>query len=98
VGRVTWAPSALEDVESIAHFIARDSVDHAALFVTRMCQAADRLATFPQAGRIIPEMNMPDRREVFVGPYRIMYRIEGQEVWIVAIVHGARDWQNPPGP
>ena len=78
--------------------IARDSTDRAALFITRLFEAADRLANFPEAGRIIPEMNDAARREVFVGPYRLMYRIEERDIWIVAIVHGARDWPNPPQP
>ena len=32
---IIWAPSALCDIDAIADFIARDSVDNAALFVTR---------------------------------------------------------------
>jgi plasmid stabilization system protein ParE len=95
VGRVIWSPSALEDADLIAQYIARDSADRAALFVSRLFEAADRLAGFPDVGRIIPEMNDASRREVFVGPYRLMYRIEGGDVWIVTIVHGARDWPNP---
>jgi len=95
MGGVIWAPSALEDVESIAHYITRDSADRAALFVGRLFEAADRLVQFPEIGRVIPELNDTARREVFVGPYRLMYRIEGRDVWIVAIVHGARDWPPP---
>src|SRR3990170_5240133 len=33
MGKVIWAPSALEDVNSIAEYIARDAADRAALFV-----------------------------------------------------------------
>jgi toxin ParE1/3/4 len=90
VGRVIWSPSALEDAESIAQYISRDSVDRAALFISRLFESADRIASFPHVGRIVPEMNDPARREVFVGPYRLMYRVENEESWIVAIVHGAR--------
>jgi toxin ParE1/3/4 len=96
VGRVIWAPSALEDVDSIAAFIARDSVDRAALFVTRLFEAAERIASHPEAGRVIPELNSNDRREIYAGPYRLMYKVEGNDVWIVAVVHGARDWPNQP--
>ena len=39
---VIWAPSALEDIESIAEYIAKDSVDRAALLVTRLIEATDR--------------------------------------------------------
>ena len=96
MGRVIWSPSALEDADDIAAFIARDSVDHAALFVTRLFEAAEQIATHPQSGRVVPELGDSERREVFVGPYRLMYRMDGEDIWIVAVVHGARDWPNPP--
>ena len=59
MGKVIWAPSALEDVNSIAEYIARDSVDRAALFAVRLIEATDRLEDFPLSGRIIPEIGEP---------------------------------------
>ena len=91
MGQVIWSPSALDDVDAIAAYIARDSVDQAALLAIRLIEATDRLADFPNSGRVIPEMGDPSRREILVRPYRIMYRVEGDEVWITGIVHGARD-------
>lgn len=96
MGRVIWSPSALEDADLIAQYIARDSVDRAALFVGRLFDAAQRILAFPKTGRMIPELSDPERREVFVGPYRLMYRMVNDDVWVVAIVHGARDWPNEP--
>ena len=43
MGKVIWSPSALEDVNSIAEFISRDSVGQAALFVARLLEATYRL-------------------------------------------------------
>ncbi|MBN1472501.1 MAG: type II toxin-antitoxin system RelE/ParE family toxin [Syntrophaceae bacterium] len=94
MAQVIWATSALDDVETIAEYIARDSVEMASLFVSRLFNATDRLQEFPFSGRIIPEINNPDCREVIYGAYRIMYRIEGNEVWITGIIHGARDWKS----
>jgi plasmid stabilization system protein ParE len=88
-----WAPAALADVEAIAQYIARDSADNAALFVTRLIEATDRLARFPESGRIIPEIGNAACREVMVAPYRIMYRLETDQVWITGIDHGARNWR-----
>ncbi len=93
MGQVIWSPSALEDVDSIAQYIARDSVDQAALFATRLLDATDRLGGFPESGRVIPEISDSACREIFVGSYRIMYRIEAGDVWITGVVHGARDWK-----
>ncbi|MDP8234790.1 MAG: type II toxin-antitoxin system RelE/ParE family toxin [Candidatus Erginobacter occultus] len=92
MGKVIWSPAALEDVDSIAEYIARDSADQASLFVLRLLESADRLQEFPRFGRVIPEIGEDDCREVIYGSYRIMYRIAGDEVWITAVIHGARDW------
>jgi addiction module RelE/StbE family toxin len=92
MAKVIWAPSALDDIDSIAEYIAGDSPEMASLFVNRLMEATDRLQEFPLSGRMIPEINNPDCREVIYGPYRIMYRPEGNEVWITGVVHGARDW------
>ena len=96
MGQVIWAPSSLEDVEQIAQFIGRDSPDQAALFVGRLIEAADRLESFPHSGRIIPEIGDRDCQEITYGAYLIMYRVQGEDVWITGVVHGARDWT--PGP
>ncbi len=93
MAQITWSPSALEDVDAIAAFISRDSVDNAALFIDRLISITDRLLDFPESGRVIPEIGNEMCREIIFGAYRIMYRIEDDEVWITAVVHGARDWQ-----
>ena len=92
MGEVTWAPSALDDIDSIAAYIAKDSVDRAALFVTRLIEATDRLQDLPFSGRVIPEIGSESCREIICGAYRIMYRTENNDVWITGVVHGARDW------
>jgi toxin ParE1/3/4 len=93
MGQVIWSPSALEDIEQVAQFIARDSADQAALFVSRLTEATDRLASVPLSGRIIQEIGHPDCREIIYGAYRIMYRVQEEDVWITGVVHGARDWK-----
>ncbi|MFH1942963.1 MAG: type II toxin-antitoxin system RelE/ParE family toxin [bacterium] len=92
MGALIWAPSALDDADAIAKYIARDSEDQASLFINRLIQITERLKEFPLSGRIIPEIKNPDCREIIYGSYRIMYRIEGDEIWITGIVHTARKW------
>jgi len=69
MGQVVWSPSALEDIEQVAPFIARDSSDQAALFVGRLIEATDRLSSVPLSGRVIPETGHPDCREIIYGAY-----------------------------
>jgi toxin ParE1/3/4 len=92
MGKVIWSPAAVTDVNSIAEYIARDSIYQSSLFVVRLLGATDRLQNFPLSGRIIPEISNPVCREIIYGSYRIMYRIADDEVWITGVVHGAQDW------
>jgi plasmid stabilization system protein ParE len=93
--KVIWSPVARRDLEAIADYIAEDSPARAAVFVDRLIDAAERLATFPRSGRIIPEIGDPNSREMVFGAYRVMYHVEHDAIIIASIVHGARHW--PPG-
>lgn len=50
MGQVIWAPSALDDIDAIAEYIARDSESRAALFVYRIFEITDRLQEFSLSG------------------------------------------------
>lgn len=91
MARVTWAPRALSDLDSIAEFIARDSPRYAAVFVRTALETAERCGEFPEAASIVPEFDSPLLRERLIFRYRMIYRVAGPAgVEIVAIVHGTR--------
>jgi len=52
MGEVIWSPSALQDIDQIAQFIAKDSSDQAAIFVGRLIEATDCLASAPLSGPV----------------------------------------------
>jgi addiction module RelE/StbE family toxin len=87
---VRWTPQALEDLEAIRLYVARDSVQYAALLVERLFNAVDRLEAFPESGRIVPEFQRRDLREVILGSYRIVYRLHAERAVILTVFHGAR--------
>jgi len=87
---VVWSPEALEDVDDIAAYIARDSAFYAAAVVEKMLVTASGLDQFPQSGRIVPELNQADVRECFVYSYRLIYRAEPARILVTAVVHGRR--------
>jgi toxin ParE1/3/4 len=76
MAKVIWSPSSLDDIDSIAEYISKDSVYHASLFIDRLFEATDRLKQEPLSGRIIHEIGNSSCREIIYGSYRIMYRIE----------------------
>jgi len=89
--RIRWAEPAVTDLEEAAQYIARDSRVYAATLVRQAHRAARSLATLAERGRIVPEFNDPARRELLVSSYRLLYWVAGQDVFIIAFVHGARD-------
>ena len=90
--QLTWSPSARLDLKDIAGFIAEDSPSAAERFVNGLLQAVERLADFPESGRIVPEFADPTVREVVRKPCRIVYRVDrsGRTVEIARVWHAAR--------
>jgi addiction module RelE/StbE family toxin len=88
--RVVWSPRALDDVDSIAAYISRDSTAHASAVVTKIIRVTRTLRRFPFAGRMVPEFQDKSLRERFVYSYRVIYRVQEQTVIIAAVIHGNR--------
>lgn len=91
MAELRWSIEASNDLDEIAEYIAQDSVRHARAFVKALDQAANRLASFPRMGRVVPDRNDEDLREVLFRDYRIVYKIRGDVIGIITVAHGARD-------
>jgi toxin ParE1/3/4 len=85
---VTWSPQVRDDLNDIAAYIAKGSPRYASAVVSEILAAGRSLALFPRRGRVVPELGDEKCREVFVYEYRIIYRIEGRGVQVVAVIHG----------
>ena len=88
--RVSWSPEALDDVDSIAAYIAKDSPFYASAVVKKILDTAGSLGKFPYIGPIVPEVGEQEFRERFVYSYRLIYRVANEEVMVVAVIHGRR--------
>lgn len=89
--KVVWSEEATEDIEAIAAYIARDSVYYASAFVREILDASGSLSTFFERGRIVPELEKQNIRELFVREYRLIYSIEKTRIVILGIIHGKRN-------
>jgi toxin ParE1/3/4 len=74
---VRWTETAIRDLEEAAAFIGRDSRFYAAALVQETRAAARSLRTFAERGRVVPEIDAPDIRELFIGSYRLIYQVTG---------------------
>ena len=89
---VVWTPQALRDRADIWDYIAADNPGAAVRMDELFSDAASRLTLHPMLGR---PGKIPGTRELVPHEsYRLVYEIDGETVWILTLVHTARQW--PP--
>ncbi len=85
---VRWTDPAVEDLEAVHDYIARDNEDKAAQAIAELLLAIDGLERFLQMGQADP--SVPGRRILTHPPYRIYYRIRKDAIEILSLLHGSR--------
>jgi len=88
--KIRWAPKAVDNLDDICTYIAKDSEFYAAVFVKKIMNIVKNLPDFPLSGRVVPEFNDENIRERIYGNYRIVYRLKGDWIEVVTISHSAR--------
>ncbi len=87
---VQWTVTALEHLRSIHSYIAQSSPRYAQRIVDRLTRRSQQISEFPLSGRIVPEAEAKQIREVMEGPYRLIYYIKSDQIDILAVIHGAQ--------
>ena len=88
---VKWTNQALDDIDNIAEYIAKDSVKYAKIQTERFFSITEILVTQPKSGRVVPETKKPNIRELILGNYRIIYKyVNSKRVDILTVHHSAR--------
>jgi addiction module RelE/StbE family toxin len=94
--KVVWTEPALQDLEDIGEFIAKDSERYAQEVVRSLFEAHELIKSHPKAGRIVPEFNTDNLRELISGSYRIVYLIVNIfRIDILTVHHSARLLKKP---
>ena len=88
---VIWTEPARNDLKAIYEYIALDSKFYAKNTVRNIVQRVLKLSDIPEFGRIVPEVNENNVREVFIYSYRVIYQILPGGLYILAVVHGHRN-------
>lgn len=88
--KIEWSPSSINNLEKIAEFIAQNSPLYAPVFIRKIINSVERLKDFPLSGRIVPEFNSPNLREIIFHNYRIVYRLKEDIIEIVLVTHGSK--------
>jgi addiction module RelE/StbE family toxin len=87
---VRWTDQAVEDLRSIRLFIERDSPRYGRLVAERLYEATSQIELFPYSGRMVPELNREDLRELIVGDYHVVYRVDGEVALLLTIYRSSR--------
>jgi addiction module RelE/StbE family toxin len=90
MAKVIWSPTALADLEALMEYIAKDSPLTAVRFGDRLIERVDQLALHPSSGSFVPEIEGKVYREIYQANYRIIYRVQGDAVYLVALRHAAK--------
>jgi addiction module RelE/StbE family toxin len=94
---VYWTQSAQNDLIEIVEYISFDSYDIANEKFIQIKQHAIKLEKQPTRGRIVPELllySIENYREIIISPWRMIYRIEGPNVYIIALFDGRRNFED----
>jgi len=88
--RLAWTDRALLRVEETARYIAADDPAAAVRWASELFDAVERLADFPESGRLAPELEGRGVRDLVHSAYRVFYRADEATVLILTVRHGSQ--------
>jgi len=93
---VNFTKDAEMDLDEIVSYIANDSPQNALKILNKLQSKVNSLNRMPERGRYVPELldkNIREYRELIENPWRIFYKIDRNEVYVLAIIDGRRNIQ-----
>ncbi len=89
--KLRWTEGAVENLRSAYGYLDAENPAAASDVIDQIVSALERLERFPQMGRA---GRVEGTREVVVTgtPFVVAYRLEGESIQILAVLHGARKW------
>ncbi|MFG1488834.1 type II toxin-antitoxin system RelE/ParE family toxin [Oceanospirillum sp. HFRX-1_2] len=91
MAEIVWTEPALADLNAIAEYIALQNLTAAKELVQKVFAKVERLEAFPESGRVPPELEHLNYREVVVIPCRVFYRFDGEKVYILFVMRMEQD-------
>ena len=74
--KLYWTETAKNDLQQIYLYISRDSIEYADLLISEIYSKAEMLEKFPKMGRMVPEFECEELRELIYHNYRIVYNLK----------------------
>ena len=83
---------AQQELIQIKWYIAQDSEFYANRTVNEINKRIDKLLLFPEMGKVINEKR--DIRQIIYKSYKILYKFNSENIYILHIIHHSRDISN----
>ena len=88
---ITLAESAVQDLEAIREYYQEQEVPEIGdRFVKEIISSVEELAIHPDQGRMVPEFNSPQLRELIHPPFRVVYRRYKEKISIIRVWRSER--------
>ena len=97
--KIIFSEPAIDDLGTVVRFIALDDQVIAARFGGKLIHSVRNLSKFPRIGRVVPEQNDENIREIIFKPYRVFYRVkdDARLIEILRFWHASRGEPEIPG-
>jgi addiction module RelE/StbE family toxin len=86
--KIVWSPLAVDRASEIADYISRDKPSAAEKWIDTLFSKVEMLKASPEMGRVVPETNNHQIREIIYGNFRIIYHIDRKQISILTVRHG----------
>jgi plasmid stabilization system protein ParE len=88
--KIIWSPLAIDRAAEIVDYIAQDKPLAAQKWIETIFSKVDSLKLSPEIGRIVPEIGDNQFRELIYQNYRVIYKIDYNQIFILTIRHGSQ--------
>jgi toxin ParE1/3/4 len=97
--RISFAESAVNDLEEIRDWYVREQVPETGeRLIREVFSQIERLSDFPESGRVVPEFDLDNLREIIYPPFRTVYRLDQKRIRIVRVWRSERILRLSDGP
>ena len=88
--KLSWTQQALSDLIEIGRYIRENNPSAARKFVSKLRKRAAKIPEFPRTGRVVPEFEDENIREIIEGNYRIVYQVKDSQIFVLTIFEAHR--------
>lgn len=87
MAKINWTDQAKDDIDNLIKFLAPQSENYAKIQIQRIFDKTNLLAKLPRLGRVVPELEYKNVREIIIGSYRIVYHIVSEDRIDILTIH-----------